>query len=99
MWKDLQELFAASLRLPQLNLKNALFGYVLVTTSNSNNKQVDKLISHIILIFKKSSYEMHSSKTLSSIFYVARKVRQIMEIKYQINLYCKHLIQFPKICY
>ena len=63
LWKDLQKFFAASLRLPELNLENALFGYVPVTTSNSNNKQVDKLINHIILIFKRSLYEMRSSRT------------------------------------
>ena len=48
LWKDLQRLFAASLELPELNLKNALSRYVPVTTSNSNNIQVDKLINHII---------------------------------------------------
>ena len=43
LWKDLQKFFATSLRLPELNLKNALFGYVPVTTSNSNKKQVTNL--------------------------------------------------------
>ena len=83
------------MRLPEFNLENALFGYVPVTTSNSNNKQVDKLINHIILIFKRSLYEMRSSRTSPSVFYVARRVRQIMEIEYQIaqtncklSLYC-----------
>ena len=84
LWKDLQRLFAASLELPELNLNNALSGYVPVTTSNSNNIQVDKLINHIILIFKRSLYEMRSSRILPSVFYVTRRVKQIMEIKYQI---------------
>ena len=97
LWKDLQIFFAASFRLPELNLKNALFGYVPVTTSNSNNKQVDKLINHIILIFKRSLYEMRSSRTLPSVFYVARRVRQIMEIEYQIaQTNCKLSLRFDK---
>ena len=84
LWKDLQRFFAVSLELPELNLKNALFRYVPVTASNSSNKQVDKLINHIILIFKRSLYEMRSSRTSPSVFYVARRVKQIMEIEYQI---------------
>ena len=97
LWKDLQKFFAASLELPEFNMKNALFGYVPVTTSNSNNKQADKLISHIILIFKRSLYEMRSSRTSPSVFYVARRVKQIMEIEYQIaQTNCKLSLHFDK---
>ena len=97
LWKDLQRFFAASLELPELNLKNAFFGYVPVTTSSSNNKQVDKLINHIILIFKRSLYEMRSSRTSPSVLYVARRVKQIMEIEYQIaQTNCKLSLHFDK---
>ena len=97
LWKDLQRFFAVSLELPELNLKNALFGYVPVTASNSSNKQVDKLINHIILIFKISLYEMRSSRTSPSVFYVARRVKQIMEIEYQIaQTNCKLNFHFDK---
>ena len=96
LWKDLQKFFAASLRLPELNLESALFGYVPVTTSNSN-KQVDRLINHIILIFKRSLYEMRSSRTSPSVFYVAKRARQIMEIEYQIaQTNCKLSLHFDK---
>ena len=82
-----------------LSLKNALFGYSPVTTSNSNNKQVEKLvlINNIILIFKRSLYEMCSSRTSPSVFYVARRVKQIMEIEYQIaQTNCKSSLHFDK---
>ena len=97
LWNDLQRFFTTSLELPELNLKNALFGYVPVTTSNSNNKQVVKLINHIILILKRSLYEMRSSRTSPSVFYVAKRVKQIMEIEYQIaQTNCKSSLDFDK---
>ena len=49
-----------------------------------DNGTTAKLVNHILLIFKRSLYEMRSRKVAPSIFYIINKIKQIRDIEYQI---------------
>ena len=83
LWKNLQRFLRPSLSLPELNLKNALLGYV-SSVNIPERRQTVTLINHIILIFKRSLYEMRSSRPCPSVFYVINRIKQIKEIEYKI---------------
>ena len=73
LWSKLQNWLSPHLILPELDLKNALLGY---TQSSCKNRITVKLINHIILIFKRSLYEMRSCKVSPSIFYIVNRIRK-----------------------
>ena len=79
LWKKLlRSWLSPSLVLPDLTLENALLGYMPIISDNGTTA---KLVNHILLIFKRSLYEMHSRKVASSIFYIINKIKQIRDIK------------------
>ena len=81
MWKKLQRWLTLSLVLPYLTLENALLGYMPIISDNGTTA---KLAHHILLIFKRSLYEMRSKKVAPSVFYIINKIKQIRDIEYQI---------------
>ena len=86
--KNLQRFLRPSLSLHELNLKNALLGYVpQKTVSTPVPQKTDRtvtFINHIILIFKRSLYEMRSSRPCPSVSYIINRIKQIKEIEYQV---------------
>ena len=84
LWKNLQRFLRPSLSLPELNLKNALLGYVPSVNTSENRRRTVTLINHIILIFKRSLYEMGSSRPCPSVSYIINRIKQIKEIGYQV---------------
>ena len=81
LWKKLQRWLTPSFVLPDLTLENALLGYMPIISDNGTTA---KLVNHILLIFKRSLYEMRSRKVAPSIFYIMNKIKQIRNIEYQI---------------
>ena len=55
LWEKLQRCLFPNLTLPQLTVKNAILGYM---PTVAENKIILNLINHIILIFKRSIFEM-----------------------------------------
>ena len=60
---------------------SALLDYMPITSDNGTTA---KLVNHILLIFKRSLYEMRSRKVAPSIFCIINKIEQIRDIEYQI---------------
>ena len=83
LWKNLQRFLRLSLSLPELNLKNALLGYA-PSVNIPENRQTVTLISHVILILKRSLYEISSSRQCPSVFYIIHRIKQIKEREYKI---------------
>ena len=83
LWKNIQRFLRPSLSLPELNLKNALLGYV-PSVNTPERRQTVTLINYIILIFKRSLYEMRSSRPCPSVFYIINRIKQIKEIECKI---------------
>ena len=81
LWEKLQRCLSPNLTLPQLTVKNALLGYM---PTVAENKFILNLINHIILIFKRSIFEMQYKQSIPSIFYVANRIKQTMSIGYHI---------------
>ena len=81
LWKKLQGWLTPSFVIPDLTSENALSGYMPII---SDNGTTTKLINHILLIFKRSLYEMRSRKVAPSIFYIINTIKQIRDIEYQI---------------
>ena len=81
LWKKLQRWLTPSFVLPDLTLENALLDYM---PTISDNGTTTKLVNHILLIVKRSLYEMRSRKVAASIFYIMNKIKQIRDIEYQI---------------
>ena len=81
LWKELQRWLTLSFVLPNLTLENALLSYMTIISDNGTTA---KLVNHILLIFKRSLYEMRSRKVAPSIFYIMNKIKQVRDIAYQI---------------
>ena len=84
LWKNLQRFLRPSLSLPELNLKNVLLGYV-PSVNTPESRQTVTLINHIILIFKRSLYEMRSSRPCTSVFYIINRIKKIEYKIAQVN--------------
>ena len=76
-WKSLQTWLKPSKKLPDLTLEIALPG---LNTALDNNKSVNTLINHLMLIFKKSLYEMRLRSIPSSVHYIKIKIAQMKKI-------------------
>ena len=77
LWWKLQRWLTPSFVLPDLTLENALLGYMPIISDNGTTAE---LLNHILLIFKRSLYEMRSRKVAPSIFYIMNKIKQISSI-------------------
>ena len=83
-WKSLQIWLKPSINLPDLTPESALLG---LNTVLDNNKYTNTLINHLILIFKKSLYEMRLRPIPSSVHYIKIRIAQIKKIEFQIAHY------------
>ena len=81
LWEKLQGCLSPNLTLPRLTVKNARLGYM---PTAAENKLILNLINHIILIFKRSIFEMRYKQSTPSIFYVINRIKQTMSIEYHI---------------
>ena len=66
-----------SINLPDLTSESDLLGLI---TALDNNKYVNTLINHLILIFEKSLYEMRPRSIPSSVHYIKIRIAQIKKI-------------------
>ena len=81
LWEKLPGCLSLNLTLPRLTVKDALLGYM---PTVAENKFTLNLINHIILIFKRSIFEMRYKQSPPSIFYVIYRIKQTMSIEYHI---------------
>ena len=70
-----------SQELPNLTPESALLG---ITTPANNDSFITILMNHLLLIFKKSVYEMLFRSTPPSVHYIKARVNQIKKIEYMI---------------
>ena len=80
-WRSLQTWLKPSINLPDLTTGSALLGLI---AALDNKKYVNTLINHIILIFKKSLYEMRLRPIPSSVHNIMIRISQIKKIEFQI---------------
>ena len=89
-WKSLQTRLNPSINLPDRTPESALLG---LNTALDNNKSVNTLINHLILIFKKSLHEMRLRSVPSSVHSIKFRIAQIKKTKIQIAYY-NHKLDF-----
>ena len=82
--RSLQACLKPSINLPDLTPESGLLGLI---TALDNNKYITTLINHLILIFKKSLYEMRLRSIPSSVHYIKKRIAQIKKIEFQIAYY------------
>ena len=73
-WKFLQEWLKSSLKFPNLTRESALLG---ITTPINNDSFLTILVNHLLLIFKRSVYEMRFRSTPPSVHYIKARVNQL----------------------
>ena len=73
---------ADAIRLPDLNPQNALTG---LCNNHSDKRMI--LMNHLILIFRKSLFEIRNRNVSPTIHYIKYRVKNIMKIKYKIAQY------------
>ena len=78
-WEFLQDWLKPSLKLPNLTPESALLE---ITTPVNNDSFLTILINHLLLIFKRSVYEMRSRSTPPSVYYIKARVKHINKIEY-----------------
>ena len=78
-WEFLQDWLKPSLKPPNLTPESALLG---ITTPVNNDGFLTILINHLLLIFKRSVYEMRFTSTPPSVCYIKARVKHINKIKY-----------------
>ena len=81
LWQKIKNWLKPSLALPELNLKNALLVYI---PESSENTHITLLINHILLIFKRSLFEMKSHNKPPLEFYIINRIKKTMQIECQI---------------
>ena len=83
LWQKVKNWLKPSLALPELALKNALLVYILEASENTH---ITLLINHIILIFKRSLFEMKTRNKPLSEFYIINRIKKTMQIEFQIAI-------------
>ena len=78
-WEFLQDWLKPSLKLPNLTPESALLG---ITTPVNNDRFLTILINYLLLIFKRSVYEMRFRSTPPSVYYIKARVKHINKIEY-----------------
>ena len=73
-WNNLQAWLTPILNLPDLTPESALLGKLDFDTTGTNTRSV--LVSHIILIFKKSLYEMKFRNSPPSVHYIRSELQK-----------------------
>ena len=73
-WRSLKTWLKPSINVPDLTPESALLG---LNKASDNNKYVNTLINHLILIFKKTLYEMRLRSIPSSVHYIKIRIAQL----------------------
>ena len=81
LWQKVKNWLKPSLALPEQDLKNALPVYI---PESRENTYITLLINHIILIFKRSLFEMKNHNKPLSEFYIINRLKKTMQIEFQI---------------
>ena len=71
--EEFANMTSTSINLPDLTPESALLG---LNTALDNSKYVNTLINHLILIFKKSLYEMRLRLIPSSVHYIKSELHK-----------------------
>ena len=79
LWQKVKNWLKPSLALPELDLKNALLVYI-----PESRVHITLLINHILLIFKRSLFEMKNRNKPPSEFYIINRIKKTMQIEFQI---------------
>ena len=80
LWQKVKNWLKPSLPLPELNLKIALLVYI---PEPSENTHITLLINHIILLFKRSLFEIKSRNKPPSEFYIINRIKKTMQIEFR----------------
>ena len=73
----LQDWLKPSLKLPNLTPESALLG---ITTPVNNDRFLTIFINHLLLILKRSVYEMRFRSTPPSVYYIKARVKHIKKL-------------------
>ena len=82
-WSNLQAWLKSILNLPDLTPGSALLGKLDCDTTGTNTRSI--LVSHIILIFKKSLYEMRFRNSAPSVHYIKIRIAKTRKIEFLIS--------------
>ena len=83
-WSNLQAWLKSILNLPDLTPESALLGKLDCDTTGTNTRSI--LASHIILIFKKSLYEMRFRNSPPSVHYIKIRIAKTRKIEFLIPI-------------
>ena len=82
-WSTLQAWLRSILNLPDLTPESALLDKLDFDTTGTNTRSI--LVSHIILIFKKSLYEMRFRNSPPSVHYIKIRIAKTRKIEFLIS--------------
>ena len=82
-WSNLQAWLRSILNLPDLIPQSALLGKLDFDTTGTSTRSI--LVSHIILIFKKSLYEMRFRNCPPSVHYIKIRIAKTRKIEFSIS--------------
>ena len=82
-WSNLQVWLRPILNLPDLTPESALLGKLDFDTTGTNTRSI--LVIHIILIFKKSLYEMRFRNSPPSVHYIKIRIAKTRKIEFLIS--------------
>ena len=98
LWQKVKNWLKRPPALSELDLKNALLAYI---PESSENTHITLFINHILLIFKRSLFEMKSCNKPPSEFYIIDIIKKTMQIEFQIakssNKISSHFIKWDRI--
>ena len=95
LWNRFKEWLSVAINLPEVSLQNALLGVITETGSDSNMSNI--LINHLMLIFKKTMYDMRTSTFPLSIYVLEKKVAKTMKIDMQLPGTKQARLSFEKV--
>ena len=81
LWKTFQSWISPCITLPDLTVMNALLGFL---PDGTNNRLTCNLISHFLLTFKRCLFELCSASSTALTFYIAQKIKKIMQVEFEI---------------
>ena len=81
LWNRFKVWLSTAINLPELSLQNALLG--VIETGNDSNMS-NTLINHLMLIFKKTLYDMRTSTFSPSIYVLKKRAAKTMKLEYAV---------------
>ena len=88
LWNRFKVWLSTAINLPELSLQNALFG--VIETRNDSNMS-NTLMNHLMLIFKKTLYDMRTSTFPTSIYVLKKRAAKTMKMEYAVSQESKKL--------